>query len=272
MNRPTFNINDAIDEAARLAKQGEHAQAIRLYDQVLAAAPGNKRAKKGLKALRSQGNALSPADFARVGRLMESGKTQEAVVELRKLCRANPGQPALFNTLGVALSQAGDRSAALEAFKKAYEMQPDFWEALNNLASTYTALERYQEALPHFQTLVTEGNADAEVYTNLAKALRGAKQHEDALQALRHALQLAPLSVDAHNSMGNILNEIGRHEDALGAYNSALAMQPRYITALLNKARTLVDLERGEEAATTYETVLRLEPKNQAALRGRTAL
>ncbi|MFK7830377.1 MAG: tetratricopeptide repeat protein [Congregibacter sp.] len=247
MSGSIFAVNDAIDEAGRLARQGAHEEAKQLYDQVLAASPGNKRAKKGLKTLRLRSNiALSPADFARVGRLMESGKLNEALADLNRLCRANPEQPALFNLLGVALSRTARKEAALEAFKTAWALQSDFWDALNNLASTFTDLERYEEALECFHTLIKQGDPDATIYTNLARALKGAKQHDNAVEALRRALQLSPLSVEAHNNLGNLLNQIGRHKEALAAYESALSIDPQYATARLNKARMLSALDRND--------------------------
>ena len=143
-----LTASEALEQAARLAKAGNVDEAKRLYAQVLSAEPGNKKAKKGLKALTGGSKAtLSPADFDRVARLVNAGKLDAARADINKLCRLHPEQPALHNLRGVILSRLEEPEHAIDAYKSALTLEPTFSEALNNLATAFTDLKQYKEAL-----------------------------------------------------------------------------------------------------------------------------
>ncbi|EED32263.1 Methyltransferase domain family protein [gamma proteobacterium NOR5-3] len=261
--------SQAVEQAALLAKSGKLDEAKRLYAQVLSAEPGNKKAKKALKALTGNSKAkLSPADFERVARLVNAGKLDAARADINKLCKLHPDQPALHNLRGVILSRLAEPEHAIEAYKSALALEPAFSEALNNLASAFTDLKQYKEALGCYQELVNRGEADAEVYANLARALKGAGQTENALEALRRALQLNPLYTDAFNDLGNLLNDMGEHDEAIKAYRSALSLEPKHRKVLLNLARSLSAMYKHKAALIVYKELVTLEPHSEDALRG----
>ncbi|MFK8043481.1 tetratricopeptide repeat protein, partial [Congregibacter sp.] len=260
---------EAMGLAAQHEKTGNIDEAKRLYAQVLSVEPGNKKAKKALKALKGNSKApLSAADFERVARLVNAGKLDAARADINKLCRQHPEQPALHNLRGVVLSRLSEPEHAVEAYKAALTLEPTFSEALNNLATAFTDLKQYKEALGCYQQLVNSGTADAEVYANLARALRGAGQQENALEALRRALKLNPLYTDAFNDIGNLLNDLGKHEDAVKAYESALNLEPRHQKALLNLAQTHSAMNQPLSALELYEESLQGAPEDERAIRG----
>ncbi|MDA8961788.1 tetratricopeptide repeat protein [Congregibacter sp.] len=264
-----MTASQALERAALLAKSGNLDEAKRLYAQVLSAEPGNKKAKKALKALTGNSKApLSPADFERVARLVNAQKLDAARADINKLCRLHPDQPALHNLRGVVLSRLAEPEHAIEAYKSALALEPTFSEALNNLATAFTDLKRYKEALGCYQELVNRGEADAEVYANLARALKGAGQTDNALEALRRALQLNPLYTDAFNDLGNLLNDLGKHDEAITAYRNALSLEPKHRKVLLNLARSLGAMNKQQAALIVYRELIALEPTSETALRG----
>ena len=61
--------------------------------------------------------------------------------------RSNPGaSPDVYNHLGVALSRIGKTSEAVDAYRTALRLAPEFAAAHVNLARAFVALERYHEA------------------------------------------------------------------------------------------------------------------------------
>ncbi|EAQ98293.2 tetratricopeptide repeat protein [Congregibacter litoralis] len=261
--------SEAMSQAAAQEKAGNIDEAKRLYAQVLNVEPGNKKAKKSLKALRGNSKApLTAADFERVAQLISVGKLDAARADINKLCRLHPEQPALHNLRGVVLSRLSEPEHALEAYKAALSLEPAFSEALNNLATVYTDLGQYKEALGCYQELVNRGEADAEVYANLARALRGAGQQENALEALRRALKINPLYTDAFNDIGNLLNDMGKHEEAIKAYESALNIEPRHRKALLNLALSYSSMGKPQLAIALYQELIEMQPEDRRTLSG----
>ncbi|GAB5413918.1 MAG: tetratricopeptide repeat protein [Congregibacter sp.] len=262
-------IDQALQNAAKLTKRGDLDAAKRLYDQILAREPGNKKARKALKALQREGkHPLSVADLERIGKMMEARQFKPALADLRRLCRAHPEQQALHNLRGVALVELREPVAALEAFEQAISLKADFIEAINNLGATLNRLRRFPEAIDCYKRLIERGEADAEVYLNLGLAQRDAGQLDEAQKAFAEALRLNPMTAGAHAGLGRLLNQRGEHESAQNAFNAALRIEPRHRDARLGLAQTLIFLRRFEAAARAYDEVLADHPKDPDALRG----
>lgn len=242
-------MSKAERRAERQAKRGKRKAAIRLYSEILQQEPDNTRAREALRELGAAASArLAPADLQRVVRLLQGGNRDDARAEIDRLCAAHPQQPAPHNLRGIVLIRCKQPEQALLAFQRALVLEPGFPEALTNLASTLSRLDRHKEALGCYRQLVDQGNADAEVYAGLARALRADGQTDRALQALRRALKQTPLSADLHNELGKLLNAMGRHDEALRAYENALDIQPTHRLASLGlqRSKRLQDASPGQ--------------------------
>ena len=268
MSNSPLTPNEALARAAKFARTGDTEGAKALLHQVLEREPGNKKAKKALKSLQGDQSPLTAADFDRVTQLMTKGRVDAAIKEVRQLCRNHPQQPALHNLRGVTLSHSGDREAALEAFRTALELESSYSEALANYASTLTALNRYEEALPHYQELVRRGHADAAAFLSLARALRGAGQLGNAVKAIQRALAAQPAYPDAFNLLGIVLGEEGEVERAVESYQNALAIDPSHRRALLNLAQLHSEQQQFDAAIQIYNRFLEHYPEDVAGLRG----
>lgn len=222
-----MSIREALSKAEEYARRGRDQEAHGLFTAVLRRFPGNKQAKKGLKALRRRGTtALSRADFDDVLRLCAQSRHEAALGQVRRLCRDHPEQPALLNLLGFVLTEMGRLEDALEPYGKAIALEPEFDEALNNIASVFTRLERFDEALAYYQHIVRRGRADGDIYRNVAQTLRKTGRNEDAVEALQRAIKLEPLNVKSHVLLGTVLLDMEQHDAALRAFESALAIDP----------------------------------------------
>ncbi len=122
---------------------------------------------------------------------------------------------------GFALD-AVDVSAAIAAYRRAVELDPEFELAWENLGSS---LER------------TGQDAESE-------------------QCHRRALALQPASRVAHYNLGVVLDKTGRHDDAAAAYQQALALDPRYPEAHCNLACCLMRAGRIDESVPHFEAAL----------------
>ncbi|MHA7815769.1 MAG: tetratricopeptide repeat protein [Pseudohaliea sp.] len=266
-----LSIDEALKAAGKAARRGDPEQAKRLYHQILAQAPQHKKAKKALKALRGEGGRarapLSTADFQRVEALRRSN-APAARSELARLCRLHPEQPALHNFHGVLLSEAGEDTAAAEAFERALRLEPGFTEALNNLASVLGRLGRNGEALSCFEALLARIKDDPELHFNHGNTLQRAGRHRDACAAFAEALRLRPLYPQAHNNLGNALQALGERSQAITSYENAVELDPDFLEARRNLAGALFRAERYAAAAQEYRAVLDRRPGDRSAQLG----
>jgi Flp pilus assembly protein TadD len=106
---------------------GKPAEAAAAYEGALRLDPGNEDAAAGLGAALAGTNRLAEAEEA-----------------LRRASEAHPASARLWNDLGVVRVRRGQYPGALDAFRRALEVDPGFAAARRNLAGAeqLSALER----------------------------------------------------------------------------------------------------------------------------------
>jgi tetratricopeptide (TPR) repeat protein len=169
----------------------------------------------------------------------DRGLYEDAIREIGEAITLYPNFPDLHNQMGLALSMNGDREAAVEAFRRALHLNPNYLEARLNLAIVYNELGRYDEALQEFSGErhrdLDRENLSPDVRSYLADShvvlgdtYRNLGMHVDAVQEYRRALKLAPQFLDIKNKLGSVYCDMGLYQDAEVELNSALAQNPRY--------------------------------------------
>ena len=119
---------------------------------------------------------------------------QEVLTQALQLLRQFPNSVVLYNTIGAANKGLGKLDEAIEAYKSALSIKPDFSEA----------------------------------YYNMGNAFKDQGKIEEALEAYNKALALRPDYPQLHNNLGNALKEQGKLEQAIEAYTRALHIKPDY--------------------------------------------
>ncbi|SFN60831.1 TIGR03032 family protein [Dokdonella immobilis] len=99
---------------------------------------------------------LAPADpvqeaLAAATRLQAGGALEEAIAAYRRIAEAQPQLAQAQHQLGLALSDAEDWQAAVDALQRAIALDPGNAPALNSLALAHARLGRYEAALDAWQ-------------------------------------------------------------------------------------------------------------------------
>jgi Tfp pilus assembly protein PilF len=180
-----------LTEAHRLAAAGRAAEAIALYDQVLAQDPAAADAANNAgvllrcqgaeaAALRRYRQALAAvpehADAGwNLGRLLlDQGEADEAFLHLRRAAALRPGWER-WHGLGRACQARGDLAGAEVAYRQALTAKPDAMETLNNLGTTLQATGQLEAALPLLDRALAlaPGHADLHYNRSLLLMLMG---------------------------------------------------------------------------------------------------
>ncbi|MBC8097668.1 MAG: tetratricopeptide repeat protein, partial [Akkermansiaceae bacterium] len=82
-----------------------------------------------------QGNLVEAQTARKPRPASPAGKPAPAVIQrFRAAVKANPRDPQLRNALGLVLAQSGQIAPAIDEFREAVRLKPDFTEAWSNLA------------------------------------------------------------------------------------------------------------------------------------------
>jgi tetratricopeptide (TPR) repeat protein len=160
------------------------------------------------------------------------------------------------NNLGVALAGRDDVDGAIEQFRQALRIKPDFPNARINLG------DALRDRLEH---AVAAAPDDPTAHAELAAALRDSGRLQEAAEQYGEAIRLDPGSVAAHRHLAGVLAELGRFDDALEEYQSVLRLVPDDALAHFNFGSTLARAGRMRESIAQYEAVVRLTPDDADA-------
>jgi protein O-GlcNAc transferase len=158
------------------------------------------------------------------------------------------------------LHQSGQLDQAIEIYRRAAAMAPNYAEIHNNLGNALRAAGRPAEAVTSLKRAARLKPEIATVHTNLGLALADIGHFQEAAASHRQALKLQPDLALAHNNFGTALLALGKFEEAGTSYRRALELQPDFAEAYGNLGDALRRLERFEEAAASFRRARELKP------------
>jgi len=202
--------------------------------------------------------------------LLDEGKSQEAVTELRAIVQRAP-TPRLWDMLGGAFTQVHDLPNAEQAYTKASDVQPGDIGHRRGLAQTLLSEEKFPEALEQYQRLSQLDADDPDNYLRLAEIYKQMKQLDKAEQNVLLAKQRAPGRLEVIYYESSIYEAEGRFEDSIRVLSDAVAGVKSQSEFTPSRRRTLAILyqQLGQlyretsnytAAINTFEEMLRLGP------------
>jgi Tfp pilus assembly protein PilF len=166
-----------------------------------------------------------------------------------------------YREQGLSYVRQGQDDAAIEAFKKAVQVNPNDYVAYKHLGERYGEKGLVDEAMVAFQRALAINPNDGHVYANLGRLYDSRGQLAEALSQFDHALQLDPGSAYTHNLRCLTLRKMGKVPEAVEACNNAIAAEPgyKYLGLLYSQ------LGKPEVAILAFKKVLEIDPKFVAA-------
>jgi len=132
--------------------------------------------------------------------LFTQRRLKQALSESSQMLEKFPNSVILFNIVGASNAGLREFDAAIESYKKALEIKPDY----------------------------------AEAYYNMGIALKDKGDPEAAIDSYKQALKIKPDYAEAYYNMGNALKDKGDPEAAIDSYKQALKIKPDYAEAYNN--------------------------------------
>jgi tetratricopeptide (TPR) repeat protein len=231
-----------IEQARRYIAAGRFAEAVRCFEQGVAAAPDDSETLADLGAA-----------------LIACGRAQDAVGVLTRAALQVPENAFVFYNLGQAYEQLGDFVAASTSHQQAVRVAPDFAPAHQRLGGCLEKLGRIDEALSALETALRYEPEDGGSYYNLGVVLLRLRRFEQAQQAFATALQRGYRAGPVYNNLGLSLYRQGRMAEAREQFRRALELDARFVSAWDNLGNAL--MEEGEVAAAIrhYERAVEID-------------
>jgi Tfp pilus assembly protein PilF len=163
--------------------------------------------------------------------------------------------------LAIALQAAGRPQAEVVAqFQHALERQPDYVNALTQLAIVALSSQRMDEARTLIEQTVRLEPANPGLHANLGAYWRRAGRPDEAIRHFEHVLQLDPKSSGAHLELGQIRLEKNEAEAGRAHYEIRARLDRWNPEAQADYGTLLCNLRRLDEARRYLERALWLRP------------
>jgi len=211
-------MQNLIDDVIRELEKGNYVDAIKYCDQLIESFPDN------YIIYEIRGNCM-----LETGNYVDAIKNYEEAIKKidpRKEKQIND-LAALYNRKGFAKIKLNDFENAVEDFKQAEKIRPDFPELYNNFANAYRNLEEYKLALDYCGKAIAQKSDFPEVY----------------------------------NNRGNIYYMLSKDSEAIVDYSKAIEFNPNYAGAYFNRGTTYFYLKNDyENAKKDWEKAIELNP------------
>lgn len=169
-----------------------------------------------------------------------------AAKEFQSVVESTPDYANGHFMLGQALSQLNRKQEALNALRKAYDLNPSSVQFQFALANAYLTAERYSDAARLYDMIDANGLPGAmktAFHKNKAVAMGKSGRSDEALAALRATAQSNPNDAEAQYHYGVAAFNSGDTNAAVSALGRAVqanateASREAYIKALIRQAR-----------------------------------
>jgi tetratricopeptide (TPR) repeat protein len=171
---------------------------------------------------------------------LDAGNSSAAVDAFSKAVSADPADYSAHFNLGLAYSLSNQDALAIPEYKKTLELHPGLYEAQLNLSMSLLNTKNPAEAIPFLQAAVEQRSKEFKPVYYLASALLETKQLPEA------AAEMDAASAGAELGLGQALAQQGHRNEAEPHYRKAANLDHTYHTYLLELA-TLYE-EHGEAA------------------------
>lgn len=183
-----------------------------------------------------------------------------AIETYRKAIKIQPNFPDALCNMANALQEKGKTEEAVECYNKALNFCPTHADSLNNLGNIKREQGFIDEAVKLYIKALQVHPEFAAPHSNLASVLQQQGNLEDALIHYKEAIRIQPNLADAYSNMGNSLKELQNIQGATQCYLRALEINPTFAEAHSNLASIYKDIGNITDAMTSYRTALSLKP------------
>ncbi len=152
----------------------------------------------------------------------EQGDAEHAIKVLSSLPEDDKTGKTEF-VLGASYDRLKDTQHAIEAYKKALELDPDNLDTERALARALLNDNQLTAALTAYQDIASGDPTDPDAYLHISEIQRRQGNYEEALTTLKKAKSLVSDSLEINFNEGLIDDALGRYDDAVQIFEKMVA-------------------------------------------------
>jgi tetratricopeptide (TPR) repeat protein len=154
------------------------------------------------------------------------GRPKDSETYSRKALARFPTSLQARLYLADALQAQGKLDEAVQENRLMLQMNPDLYDAHNNLGFIFDSQGLEQDALKEFRLSLAIKPDQAAIHSKTGRILAAAHQLPEAIKEFAQAVRLDPANANAHNDLGVVLFQQGDYKNAAAQFSEAIRMNP----------------------------------------------
>ena len=194
--------------------------------------------------------------------LMVSGNHKAAIDAFSKSIELNPENADAYYNRGFVYGDLGNQNQAVIDYSKAIELDPKNSMAYYNRGLAYRKLDNHQQAVIDFSKAIELNPKDSDAYVNRGSVYSDIGNHKQAIKDYDVALQINPQNAMAYYNRGLAYRKLGNHQQAVIDFSKAIELNPKDSDAYVNRGYVYRKLGNRSQAVIDFSKAIELDPKN----------
>jgi Flp pilus assembly protein TadD len=157
--------------------------------------------------------------------LMSRGQYGKAIDHYNRLIEMGHEEAAVYYNIGICCEREGMDEEAEEAYKKAYEMDKGFTDAVYRLGLLAIKNDNSKAAVKYLGALACKKNVSFDAIYNLGVAHDKLKDYEKAVENFQKAMAIEPNYSKVHKRLGYTYEAMGKREEAMECFKKAMELE-----------------------------------------------
>jgi len=185
--------------------------------------------------------------------LLNKGKLQQALTDSNAMLKQFPNSVILCNIAGASNAGLMQFDAAIESYKNALKIMPNYADAYYNMAIILNDHNDPEAAIESYKQAIKIKPDFAESYINMGIILKDKGDPEAAINSFKQALKIKPNFAEAQYNLGTTYHNVGQINNAIEYYSKAIAVKNDYPAAHNNLGQILLEFGKLDNAIKHFE-------------------
>ncbi len=169
---------------------------------------------------------------------------------------------------GQTAMQAKNYEAAITAYQKAIQADPQYYDAYLNLGVCYYATEKYDEAIANFTTACEKKPENTKAFINLAKVQSTMKRYPEAITSFESAVKNSTTLADTAANMteiAKIQSKTNEHAAVIATLEKVHALNAATDETWMLMGKAYQGQQKTKDAIAAYEKSIAAKEVNYPA-------
>jgi len=190
----------------------------------------------------------------------------EAINDYKIALQVSPDFIDAQNNLSLCYIMIGDLKSAEIILKSLSEKYPHQIIYHLNLANVYLTTNDKINCIYHYKKVLGLDPDNFINYLNIANAYNHFNELAEALNSYNHSIKLNPNHTDSYISRGNLYNKLNLFTESISDFSKVVSMDPGNVLAFYNLGCTYLEIKDTENALNNFNIVISKDKNHYNAL------